>query len=193
MQSLTRGGSSVARATSRPRTAAPLRRTAAPLAAAAEGRRRTSSLSPRAAASEAGGGGDNAGASSTPRPLKGEAEASGGDGAPSSAPRPLKLDAKGEAEWRRIDKKVNKYPTTREFKAIGVDELGPDGSTFAAAMTRALTAVVGPIHPECISTNPSRNGTYLAVTLGPVLVSSPEQVIAIFSNFQKDPRCKFCM
>jgi putative lipoic acid-binding regulatory protein len=189
MQPLTRGGSRLTRTTSRPHTA-PLRRTAAPSAAAAA-RRRTSSLSPRAS-SEASGGSDNAGASS-PRPLKGEAEASGGGGAPSSAPRPLELDAKGEAEWRRIDKKVNRYPTTREFKAIGVDELGPDGSTFAAAMTRAVSVVTGPLHVECVSTNPSRNGRYAAVTIGPVVVHSPEQVITIFKNFQSDPRCKFCM
>lgn len=175
MQPLTRssssGSSRGSRATPRrtpSRAAAPLRTASA---SAAAGRRRTSP--PRAAAA-----------------------ASGGDDAssrPAQAPAPLKLDAKGEAEWRRIDKKVNKYPAAREFKAIGVDELADDGSTFAAAMTRCVTSVVGPVHVECVSTSPSRNGTYVAVRIGPVYVHSPEQVIEIFKNFQADARCKFCM
>jgi putative lipoic acid-binding regulatory protein len=99
----------------------------------------------------------------------------------------------GEAEWRKIDKKVNKYPGPREFKAIGVDELADDGSTFAASMARCVTSVVGPVHVECVQSVPSRNGTYVAVRIGPVFVHSPEQVIEIFSNFKRDKRVKFCM
>jgi putative lipoic acid-binding regulatory protein len=131
-----------------------------------------------------------------PPTTRAAAASGGGDASPPPArdPPPLrKLDAQGEAEWRRIDKKVNKYPAAREFKAIGADELGADGSTFAAAMTRCVTSVVGPVHVECVSTSPSRTGAYVAVRIGPVYVHSPEQVIEIFKNFQSDARCKFCM
>lgn len=161
-------------ATRRPSAATTSRTGAAPLRQA--GRRRALASPARAAAASGGGSGDAASPSS-----------------PSPTPPLRKLDAAGEAEWRRIDKKVNKYPAAREFKAIGVDELGEDESTFAAAMTRCVTSVVGPIHVECVSTSPSRTGAYVAVRIGPVYVHSPEQVIEIFKNFQSDARCKFCM
>jgi putative lipoic acid-binding regulatory protein len=119
---------------------------------------------------------------------------SGDDDAPAPPAAPSSSrSSDGEAEWRKIDKKVNKYPGPREFKAIGVDELADDGSTFAAAMARCVTSVVGPVHVECVQSVPSRNGTYVAVRIGPVFVHSPEQVIEIFNNFKRDKRVKFCM
>jgi hypothetical protein len=50
----------------------------------------------------------------------------------------LGLDASEDA-WRRIDRRVNTYPSLREFTAIG-----SGGSSFREAMVSAVEAVVGP-------------------------------------------------
>ena len=67
---------------------------------------------------------------------------------------------------------VNTYPGHRSFKAIGVG-----GESFVQAMTLAIESVVGgPIHEECIQQRPSAKGSYISVTLGPILIQNTDQV-----------------
>jgi putative lipoic acid-binding regulatory protein len=60
-------------------------------------------------------------------------------------------------------------------------------------MVKAVEKAVGPIHPECVQDRPSSAGSYLSVKIGPVIVQSPEQVIAIFANMRQDARLKWYM
>ncbi|KAF8069389.1 SPAC11D3.06 [Scenedesmus sp. PABB004] len=63
-----------------------------------------------------------------------------------------------EDEWRKIDKKVNKYPGQRTFTAIGTG-----GADFRAAMLAAVEGVVGTVHCECVSERPSSGGKYVSL------------------------------
>lgn len=66
---------------------------------------------------------------------------------------------------------VNTYPGYRSFKAIGV---GGDG--FVRAMVSAVESVVAtPVHEECVQERPSSKGSYISVTVGPVLLHNREQ------------------
>ena len=68
---------------------------------------------------------------------------------------------------------VNTYPGYRSFKAIGVG-----GSEFVQAMKVAVESVLdAPIHEECVQERPSSKGSYISVTLGPVLLYNRDQVI----------------
>eukprot|EP00882_Tetradesmus_deserticola_P006491 GHRQ01006830.1.p1 GENE.GHRQ01006830.1~~GHRQ01006830.1.p1 ORF type:complete len:162 (+),score=39.34 GHRQ01006830.1:557-1042(+) len=93
-----------------------------------------------------------------------------------------------EAEWRKIDKKVNKYPGQRTFTAIGA---GGDG--FKATMLAAVESVVGSVHVECISERPSSGGKYVSVRIGPVWVQDADQVVAVFNKMREDDRLKWYM
>lgn len=69
---------------------------------------------------------------------------------------------------------MNKYPGTRSFTAIGMGT--PE---FKASMVQAVTSVVGePLQPNQLSERPSSKGQYVSLTIGPVVVTSPEQVSA---------------
>ena len=116
----------------------------------------------------------------------------GGDGADASA-APLMMSAfTTEEEWRRIDKKVNKYPGQRTFTAIGAPGDGGNAA-FRAAMLAAVERVVGAVHVECVSERPSSGGKYLSVRVGPVFVQSADQVVEVFAKIRADARVKWFM
>ncbi|MEW5304042.1 MAG: hypothetical protein WDW36_006677 [Sanguina aurantia] len=101
------------------------------------------------------------------------------------------LGAEGGATtdtWRELDEKVNKYPGQREFKAIG-----SGGSAFSAAMLAVIEQVVGPVQAECMTERPSSKGSYMSVTIGPVWVMRPEQVVEIYALMKADARLKWYM
>jgi putative lipoic acid-binding regulatory protein len=67
---------------------------------------------------------------------------------------------------------VNTYPGYRSFKAIGVG-----GGAFVQAMVNAVESVIGePVHEECVQERPSSKGSYISVTVGPVLMHNRDQV-----------------
>lgn len=49
-------------------------------------------------------------------------------------------------------------------------------------MVLAVESVVGSVHLECQSQRPSREGRYLSVKIGPVWVTSGDQVIAVYAG-----------
>ena len=76
------------------------------------------------------------------------------------------------ASQPKTSAQVNTYPGHRNFKAIGVG-----GDAFVQSMTQAVESVMGgPLHEECIQHRPSAKGSYISVTLGPILVQSTDQV-----------------
>lgn len=78
---------------------------------------------------------------------------------------------------------VNTYPCERSFKCIGTG-----GDDFTNAIIKAVESVVGTVHKECVRTRQSRTGKYLTVDIGPVMVTSGEQVIAVYAKMKEDPR-----
>ncbi|KAL6768488.1 CGL144 [Auxenochlorella protothecoides x Auxenochlorella symbiontica] len=92
-----------------------------------------------------------------------------------------------ESEWRELDAQVNAYPADRTFKAIG-----SGGDDFVASMTSCVERVVGVRLPSSRVTHRlSAGGKYVSVTIGPVLVETPDQVLAIFNGMKADGRLKF--
>ena len=91
-----------------------------------------------------------------------------------------------EEKWRELDLKVNEYPGQRTFKAIG-----SGGDDFITSMTACVQNVVGTVHQECVSTRPSSGGKWLSVTIGPVWVETPDQVLEIYNAMKADGRLKF--
>jgi putative lipoic acid-binding regulatory protein len=89
-----------------------------------------------------------------------------------------------EEKWRELDQQVNEYPGQRTFKAIG-----SGGEDFVASMTAAVAAQVGTVHAECVSRR--AKGKWVSVTVGPVWVETPEQVLAIYEAMKDDGRLKF--
>lgn len=89
-----------------------------------------------------------------------------------------------EEKWRELDQQVNEYPGQRTFKAIG-----SGGEDFVASMTAAVAAQVGTVHAECVARR--AKGKWISVTVGPVWVETPEQVLAIFEAMKADGRLKF--
>jgi putative lipoic acid-binding regulatory protein len=79
-------------------------------------------------------------------------------------------------KWKELDAKVNTYPTTRTFNAIGT----ADGK-FADDIVAAVASVTGPVHVECVNARPSSGGKYTAVRVGPVHVQSADEVVAIYA------------
>ncbi|KAG1660258.1 hypothetical protein FOA52_007656 [Chlamydomonas sp. UWO 241] len=100
-----------------------------------------------------------------------------------SAGTNLFLVGEGEESWRRLDKKVNKYPIQRTFTAIG-----SGGDVFKATMVKAVEGVVGTVHQECISDRSSSRGSYISVTVGPVWVESCDQIIEIYTRMKEDAK-----
>lgn len=58
-------------------------------------------------------------------------------------------------------------------------------------MTACVQEVAGTVHVECINSRPSKSGKWLAVTIGPVWIETPEQVLEIFERMKADGRLKF--
>jgi putative lipoic acid-binding regulatory protein len=87
-----------------------------------------------------------------------------------------------EGKWRELDLQVNEYPGQRTFKAIGTGD-----QDFVAAMTRCVEAVVGTVHAECINQRLSAKANYISVTIGPVWVENPDQVLQIYEVSQRGP------
>ncbi|KAJ0969202.1 hypothetical protein J5N97_022079 [Dioscorea zingiberensis] len=77
-------------------------------------------------------------------------------------------------EWLVLDQKVNSYPTTRGFTAIGTG-----GDDFVQAMVIAVESVLQqPIPEGHVSQKLSSGGKYVSVNIGPIRVVSSEQVQA---------------
>lgn len=93
-----------------------------------------------------------------------------------------------EESWRDLDSKVNKYPGQRTFTAIGTG-----GVEFESDMVAAVASVLGPIHSDFVSSRPSSKGAYVSVRIGPVWVTSAEQVISIYTTMKGNPRLKWYM
>lgn len=85
-------------------------------------------------------------------------------------------------EWKRLDAKVNKYPCLRTFQAIGVSD--PD-LAFQRDIVAAVEAVAGKLHVECVSARPSSGGKYTALRVGPVRVSSADEVVEIYRRIKE--------
>lgn len=91
-----------------------------------------------------------------------------------------------EDKWRELDMQVNEYPGQRTFKAIGTGD-----QDFVLAMTACVESVVGKVHEECIGQRLSAQKNYISVTIGPVWVESPDQVLQIYENMKADGRLRF--
>ncbi|CAI5942650.1 unnamed protein product [Closterium sp. NIES-64] len=75
-------------------------------------------------------------------------------------------------DWLELDKKVNTYPSLRDFTAIG-----SGGEDFAVAMVLAVQSVLPKDVPELqVVTRESATGRYISVKIGPVRMDSSEQV-----------------
>lgn len=92
-----------------------------------------------------------------------------------------------ESAWRCLDERVHTYPYLRDFTAIG-----EGGEGFADAMVSAVAAVVGPVERETqVSQRPSRGGNYVSVTVGPVVVTSPDSVVEVYQRMRSDGRLRY--
>ncbi|XP_047317186.1 uncharacterized protein LOC124920684 isoform X2 [Impatiens glandulifera] len=91
------------------------------------------------------------------------------------------------SEWLALDKKVNSYPTVRDFTAIGTG-----GDDFVQAMVIAVESVLQHSIPEdSVKQKISSRGKYVSVNIGPVHVISSEQVQAIYNAMKTDERMKY--
>ncbi|XAR48180.1 hypothetical protein NMG60_11030916 [Bertholletia excelsa] len=90
-------------------------------------------------------------------------------------------------EWLALDKKVNSYPTVRGFTAIGTG-----GDDFVQAMVIAVESVLQqPIPEGRVKHKLSSRGKYVSVNIGPVQVTSSEQVQAVYNAMRRDDRMKY--
>ncbi|KAH6786183.1 phosphoribosylformylglycinamidine synthase [Perilla frutescens var. hirtella] len=89
--------------------------------------------------------------------------------------------------WLALDRKVNSYPRTRGFTAIGTG-----GDDFVQAMIYAVESVVQrPIPEGQVRQKISSRGKYVSVKIGPVQVASSEQVQAVYYAMRSDDRMKY--
>lgn len=92
-----------------------------------------------------------------------------------------------DEEWKVLNEKVNSYPTTVNFTAIG-----SGGDDFVQAMVRAVESVLQcPIPEEEIKLSMSSKGKYVSVRIGPVAVDSSDQVQAVYRAMKQDDRMKY--
>ncbi|XP_057529173.1 uncharacterized protein LOC130807838 isoform X1 [Amaranthus tricolor] len=90
-------------------------------------------------------------------------------------------------EWLDLDQKVNSYPTVRGFTAIGTG-----GEDFVHSMVVAVESVLQqPIPEGQVKQKTSSRGKYVSVNIGPVQVSSSEQVQAVYNAMRRDDRMKY--
>ncbi|KAI7843124.1 hypothetical protein COHA_003295 [Chlorella ohadii] len=114
------------------------------------------------------------------------AAASSSIGRSSSSNNVIMDTTSDESKWRELDMQVNEYPGQRTFKAIGTGD-----QDFVAAMTNCVERVVGTVHAECVQQRLSAKGNYISVTVGPVWVETPDQVLQIYENMKADGRLRF--
>ncbi|KAK1376112.1 Phosphoribosylformylglycinamidine synthase [Heracleum sosnowskyi] len=92
-------------------------------------------------------------------------------------------------DWTTLDRKVNSYPTEREFTAIGLG-----GDDFVQAMVVAVESVLQQkISEGLVKQKISSKGKYVSVTIGPVQVASSEQVQAVYNAMRSDGRRKYSL
>ncbi|KAH7664093.1 YbeD/HP0495-like protein [Dioscorea alata] len=90
-------------------------------------------------------------------------------------------------EWLVLDQKVNSYPMTRGFTAIGTG-----GDDFVQAMVVAVESVLQqPIPEGRVTQKLSSGGKYVSVNIGPIQVVSSEQVQAVYNAMRRDDRMKY--
>ncbi|XP_074310046.1 uncharacterized protein LOC141644413 isoform X3 [Silene latifolia] len=90
-------------------------------------------------------------------------------------------------EWLELDQKVNSYPTVRGFTAIGTG-----GEDFVHSMIVAVESVLQePIPEGQVKQKVSSGGKYVSVNIGPVTVSSSQQVQAVYNAMRRDDRMKY--
>lgn len=100
--------------------------------------------------------------------------------------RDVSADGEG-ARVQEVDKAVNEYPGERTFTFIG--EASPGFTTSMIGVIE--TAVQFKVHEEAVRVRPSSTGKYHSVKVGPVVVSTPEQVKQIFNTAKADSRLKW--
>ncbi|KAL2903693.1 hypothetical protein RDABS01_002403 [Bienertia sinuspersici] len=89
--------------------------------------------------------------------------------------------------WLWIKRHVNSYPTVRGFTAIGTG-----GEDFVHSMVVAVESVLEqPIPEGQVKQKTSSRGKYVSVNIGPVQVSSSEQVQAVYNAMRRDDRMKY--
>lgn len=100
-------------------------------------------------------------------------------------------DDQSEEKWRQLDERVNEYPDRRVFKGIGV--AGADAGLFRRAIVAAVESVVGTVDDGAVSMRDSSGGKYVSVTVGPVVVQSGDDVVAIYAAMKElaGPMLKF--
>lgn len=89
--------------------------------------------------------------------------------------------AESEEEWLQLDEKVNEYPTSRTFKAIG-----SGGQEFAELMVGAVEKATARAVDRRIQVvqRPSKEGKYLSVSIRSVSVDSGRQVLNVFREMK---------
>ncbi|KAH7429165.1 hypothetical protein KP509_09G033500 [Ceratopteris richardii] len=92
-----------------------------------------------------------------------------------------------DEEWKILNEKVNSYPTTMNFTAIG-----SGGDDFVQAMVGAVESVLQyPIPEDEVRMSMSSKGKYVSVKIGPVAVDSSDQVQAVYRAMKRDERMKY--
>lgn len=92
-----------------------------------------------------------------------------------------------DEEWKVLNEKVNSYPTTVNFTAIG-----SGGDDFVQAMVGAVESVLQcPIPENEVKLSMSSKGKYVSVRIGPVAVDSSDQVQAVYRAMKRDDRMKY--
>lgn len=92
-----------------------------------------------------------------------------------------------DEEWKALNEKVNSYPTTVNFTAIG-----SGGDDFVQAMVGAVESVLQcPVPEDEIKLSMSSKGKYVSVRIGPVAVDSSDQVQAVYRAMKRDDRMKY--
>lgn len=88
---------------------------------------------------------------------------------------------------QEVDEAINEYPCKRVFTAIGLQD-----DDFRESMVKCVeTALNCCVHPEAIVVKPSSGGKYASIRIGPVIVSSADEVVAVFNSMKADERLKW--
>lgn len=88
---------------------------------------------------------------------------------------------------QEVDEAVNAYPCERVFTAIG-DGTSGFQENMIACVEKALNCK---IHPESIQIRQSSGSKYISVKVGPVVVSSADEVVAVYTSMKEDTRLKW--
>lgn len=86
-----------------------------------------------------------------------------------------------------MDQAVNEYPCERVFTAIGEATPGFQ-ENMIACVEKALNFQV---HPESIQVRQSSASKYVSIKIGPVIVSSGDEVVAVYTSMKEDERLKW--